>query len=74
MSGILNSFKDLFKNVGPDSITRLLESLEYMWQGMLCIFIVIIVIMIAVYAMGAISAKSAERKALKEQEKENNQQ
>ncbi len=38
-----------------------------MWQGMLCIFIVIGVIMLSVYAMGAVSTKSAEKKRAKEE-------
>ena len=43
----------------PDNM---LNSLQYMWKGMLCIFVVIGVIILSVYLMGYISAKAEERK------------
>ncbi len=49
------------------NLENFLASLTYMWQGMLCIFIVIGVIMTSVYVMGAISTKSAEKKRLREE-------
>ncbi len=56
---------DFFKDLNVD---QFMESLEYMWQGMLCIFIVIGAIMASVYAMGAISTASAKKKAEKEKQ------
>ncbi len=60
--------ENIFGNISFD---RFLASLQYMWQGMLCIFIVIAVIMAAVYIMGAISSKSAEKKRLREEAEQN---
>lgn len=37
-----------------------------MWQGMLCIFIVIAVIILSVYLIGFFASKAEERKRLKE--------
>ena len=51
---------------------RFLFSLQYMWQGMLCIFIVIAVIILSVVIMNTISAKAQERKELKENEDDQN--
>ncbi len=48
-----------------------IASLTYMWQGMLCIFVVIGAIMLSVYIMGAISSKAAEKKKLREAESQN---
>ncbi len=59
---------DIFSNI---DFGRFLASLQYMWQGMLCIFIVIGVIMLSVYAMGAVSTKSAEKKRAKEEAEKN---
>ena len=42
----------------PDNM---LDSLQYMWKGMLCIFVVIGVIILSVYLMGYVSAKAEER-------------
>ena len=57
---------NLFKNF---SVDRFISSLQYMWQGMLCIFIVIGVIILATILMNALCNKAEERKKLK---KENN--
>ena len=54
------------------SFERFLSSLQYMWQGMLCIFIVIAVIILSVVIMNTISAKAQERKELKENEDDQN--
>ena len=51
---------DIFSNFNID---RLLFSLQYMWKGMLCIFIVIAVIILSVIIMNFFSAKAQERKA-----------
>ena len=41
-------------------------SLTYMWQGMLCIFVVIGVIILSVYLIGFITSKFEERKTTKD--------
>ena len=51
---------------------RFLFSLQYMWQGMLCIFIVIAVIILSVVIMNSISAKAQARKELEERENDQN--
>ena len=51
---------------------RFLFSLQYMWQGMLCIFIVIAVIILSVVVMNSISAKAQARKELEESENDQN--
>ena len=51
---------------------RFLFSLQYMWQGMLCIFIVIAVIILSVVIMNSISAKAQARKELEENENDQN--
>lgn len=51
---------------------RFTFSLQYMWKGMLAIFIVIAVIILAVVIMSICSAKAQERKALREQESDVN--
>ncbi len=43
--------ENLFENFSTE---RFLGNLHYMWEGMLCIFIVIGVIMLSVYALGFI--------------------
>jgi Na+-transporting methylmalonyl-CoA/oxaloacetate decarboxylase gamma subunit len=48
-------------------ISRFFDSLKYMWQGMLCIFVVIGVIILSVYLIGALSAKAEERKKAREE-------
>ena len=52
------------------SFDRFLASLQYMWQGMLCIFVVIGVIILSVYAVGAIASKLEERKKSDEEQGE----
>lgn len=54
------------------SVDRFLSSLQYMWQGMLCIFVVIGVIILSVYLIGFLSTKAEERKKLQEESEENN--
>lgn len=56
---------DIFSNI---DFNRFLSSLQYMWKGMLSIFIVISVIILAVVVMNLISKKAAERKELKDAE------
>ena len=51
---------------------NMLDSLQYMWKGMLCIFVVIGVIILSVYLMNGISARAEAIKASKE-ENENNE-
>ena len=60
---------DFFKSF---DINRFIESLQYMWKGMLCIFVVIGVIILSVYLIGAISSKAEEKKKAKEENAENN--
>ena len=60
---------NIFENFNFD---RFLFSLQYMWKGMLCIFIVIAVIILSVVIMNAISTKAQERKELKENEDDQN--
>ena len=52
------------------SFDRFLASLQYMWQGMLCIFVVIGVIILSVYAVGAITSRLEERKKSDEEQSE----
>lgn len=54
------------------SVDRFISSLQYMWQGMLCIFVVIGVIILSVYLIGFLTAKAEERKKLAEDSEENN--
>ena len=60
---------NIFDNFNFD---RFLFSLQYMWQGMLCIFIVIAVIILSVVIMNSISAKAQARKELEESENDQN--
>ena len=60
---------NIFDNFNFD---RFLFSLQYMWQGMLCIFIVIAVIILSVVVMNTISAKAQARKELEESENDQN--
>ena len=55
------------------NIDRFLYSLKYMWQGMLCIFIVIGVIILFVLLMNFISYRIEVMKQIKEgiEEKDN---
>ena len=52
---------------------QFLPSLKYMWQGMLCIFVVIGVIVLSVYFMGYLSSKAAERKKAKDEDNGENE-
>ena len=56
---------DILKNFNFD---RFLFSLQYMWKGMLCIFIVIAVIILSVVIMNFFSAKAQQRRELSESE------
>ena len=49
------------------SIDRFLFSLQYMWKGMLCIFIVIGVIILSIIGMNKAMSALAERKKAKEE-------
>lgn len=60
---------DLFNNINID---RFLYSLRYMWQGMLCIFVVIGVIILSVFLMNFISSRAEVMKQIKEETDENN--
>ncbi len=55
---------DFFKDF---DISRFVDSLKYMWQGMLCIFVVIGVIILSVYLIGALTSKAEARKKAKEE-------
>jgi len=46
---------------------RFLFSLKYMWQGMLCIFIVIGVLILSIYGLNKISNAIASKKNSKEE-------
>ncbi len=56
---------DLFSNI---DMSRFFASLQYMWQGMLCIFVVIGVIILSVYVLNGIFGKIEEKKKQKNQE------
>lgn len=56
---------NIFENFNFD---RFLFSLQYMWKGMLCIFIVIAVIILSVVIMNTITEKAVAAKERKEQE------
>ena len=56
---------DLFSNI---DMNRFFASLQYMWKGMLCIFIVIGVIILSVYALNGIFGKLEAGKKEKEEE------
>ena len=49
------------------SVSRFVSSLQYMWQGMLCIFVVIGVIILATVLMNFLGNKAEEKKKLKEE-------
>ncbi len=51
------------------NVNRFLFSLQYMWKGMLCIFIVIGVIVLFTYALNKITGAVAERKKRKAEAK-----
>ena len=56
------------------NVDRFLFSLQYMWKGMLCIFIVIGIIILSIYGMNKLFNSLAEKKKAKEEAKnaENN--
>ena len=56
---------NIFENF---NLNRFLFSLQYMWKGMLCIFIVIAVIILSVVIMNTITEKAVAAKERKEQE------
>ena len=47
----------IFENI---SWARFFDSLQYMWQGMLCIFIVIAVIIVSIMLLGNLAKKKGE--------------
>ena len=49
---------NIFNNINFD---RFLFSLQYMWKGMLCIFIVIAVIILSIVVMNAITNKATKK-------------
>ena len=55
-----------FENI---SIDRFISSLQYMWKGMLCIFVVIGAIILATILINALCNKSEEKKKLREEQK-----
>ena len=57
---------NIFENI---DINRFLNSLQYMWTGMLCIFIVIFVLIVFVYLLNGMSSRIEAIKADKENEK-----
>lgn len=57
---------NIFENI---DINRFLNSLQYMWKGMLCIFIVIFVLIVFVYLLNGMSSRIEAIKADKENEK-----
>ncbi len=50
---------------------RVVSSLKYMWQGMLCIFVVIGVIILVTILMNSLCNKADEKKKLREEKKGN---
>ena len=69
----LNEWKEVEKDKGIDlkiNFDNMISSLQYMWKGMLCIFVVIGVIIISVYTMNFISRRAEELKQAKEEENE----
>ncbi len=57
----------IFENI---DLNRFLASFEYMWKGMLGIFVVMGIIIISVYIMGFFSKKAAQRKEAEQEDKE----
>ena len=49
-------------SINPDG-SRFVNSLQYMWKGMLCIFIVIGVLILSIYALNKASNAIANRKS-----------
>ena len=50
---------DMTLKIDPDNM---ISSLQYMWKGMLCIFVVIGVIILSVYFMGFVFSKFEAKK------------
>ena len=50
---------NIFENINLD---RFLYSLQYMWKGMVCIFVVIGVIILSIVVMNTITKTMAEKK------------
>ena len=50
---------NFFENFNVD---RFLFSLQYMWKGMLCIFVVIAVIILSILIIGKLSSKAPKEK------------
>ena len=44
------------------NVERFIDSLQYMWKGMLCIFIVIAVIIISIKVMNSLTNKLAKKR------------
>lgn len=63
MEWLTNAWNSIVENYWKPS--QFIPSLKYMWQGMLCIFVVIGVIILSVYLMGYISSKAEEKKQAK---------
>ncbi|MBR2460766.1 MAG: hypothetical protein IKB34_06020 [Clostridia bacterium] len=52
------------------SLERFVSSLRYMWQGMICIFVVIGVIILATILMNTLCNKADEKRLQKDNENE----
>ena len=64
---------EFFKKFAENfSVDRFLNSLQYMWKGMLCIFIVIGVIILVTALMNRVCNKAEEKKKLREAEDNQN--
>ena len=55
---------NLFSNI---DFNRFLSSLQYMWKGMLCIFVVIGVIILSVYLLNGMFEKLEAKKKEKDE-------
>lgn len=66
MEWLKNAWQSVVENYWKPE--QFIPSLKYMWQGMLCIFVVIGVIILSVYLMGHISSKAEEKKGDEENE------
>lgn len=58
----MNLFDSLFGNINFD---RFFFSLQYMWQGMLCIFIVTAVLMSTIYMLNHFTSRKKREKKKK---------
>ena len=65
---IVDTDADISINPNKD---RFVDSLQYMWKGMLCIFIVIGVIILSIYGLNAASNAIAAKKSAKAEDSEN---